>query len=383
MAENPARLLEDPRVTIGQPIAELDTPTILVDLDRMERNIRDWQSWMDGHGVAFRVHAKTHKVPEIALQQVRAGARGICCAKVSEAEPFAAAGITDIALAYPILGEEKWRRVAALAAAGVRTTANVDSEEGARQASDAADAAGVALYLQVDVDTGLHRGGIPEGEVDRVEALARAIGRLPGVEFDGLTTHRSYGFAGRSGLAEEGHHEGEVVVGIAERLRSNGVEVREVTAGSSFTGKHVAEVPGVTESRAGTYVFFDLTHLYEGSCTEGDLALSALCRVNSLWGDGGLTIDGGTKTFSSDRALAAADGSLPPMAQAAGRPVFIERMTEEHGMGRAEGPVALGERLRFYPSHACTCCNLTNEMVGYRDGRVETLWQVAARGLRY
>jgi D-serine deaminase-like pyridoxal phosphate-dependent protein len=142
-------------------------------------------------------------------------------------------------------------------------------------------------------------------------------------------------------------------------------------------------VPGVTESRAGTYVFFDLTHLYEGSCTEDDLALSALCRVNSVWGDGGLTIDGGTKTFSSDRAPAAADGTLPPMAQAAGRSVFIERMTEEHGMGRAGEPVDLGEKLRFYPSHACTCCNLTNEMVGYRDGRVETVWQVAARGLRH
>jgi D-serine deaminase-like pyridoxal phosphate-dependent protein len=379
---NPAKLLEASRVTIGQPIEELDTPTILVDLDPMERNIREWQSWMDDHGVAFRIHAKTHKVPDIALQQVRAGARGICCAKVSEAEPFAAAGVADIALAYPIFGEEKWRRVARLAAGGVRVTANVDSEPGARQASDAADAAGVTLYLQIDVDTGLHRGGIPEDEVERLEALARAIGRLPGVEFDGLTTHRSYGFAGRRGLREEGHHEGEVVVAIAERLRAAGLEVREVSAGSSFTGKYVAEVPGVTESRAGTYVFFDLTHLYEGSCSEDELALSALCRVNSLWGEGGLTIDGGTKTFSSDRAPAAADGTLPPMARAAGHPVFIERMTEEHGMGRTEEPVSLGEKLRFYPSHACTCCNLTNEMVGYRDGRVETVWQVAARGLR-
>jgi D-serine deaminase-like pyridoxal phosphate-dependent protein len=382
VAEKPAKLLEASRVTIGQPIAELDTPTILVDIGRMERNIRDWQSWMDDRGVAFRIHAKTHKVPDIALRQVRAGARGICCAKVSEAEPFAAAGITDIALAYPIFGEEKWRRVAALAAGGVRVTANVDGGESARQASDAADAAGVTLHLQVDVDTGLHRGGIPQNEVERVESLARGIGGLPGVEFDGLTTHRSYGFAGRRGLREEGHHEGEVVVGIAERLRDAGVEVREVTAGSSFTGKYVAEVPGVTESRAGTYVFFDLTHLYEGSAAEDQLALSALCRVNSLWGGDRLTIDGGTKTFSSDRAPAAEDGSLPPMAQAAGRRVFIERMTEEHGMGRIEEPVALGEKLRFYPSHACTCCNLTNEMVGYRDGRVETVWEVAARGLR-
>ncbi len=100
------------RVSVGDRIEDLDTPLILADLDQMERNIADWQSWMDARGVKFRVHIKTHKVPEIALQQLAAGARGICCAKVSEAEPFAAAGVDDIALAYPIFGEDKWARVA-------------------------------------------------------------------------------------------------------------------------------------------------------------------------------------------------------------------------------------------------------------------------------
>jgi D-serine deaminase-like pyridoxal phosphate-dependent protein len=147
----------------------------------------------------------------------------------------------------------------------------------------------------------------------------------------------------------------------------------------------VADIPGITESRAGTYVFYDLMHLYEDSCTEDQLALSALCRVNSLWGDGGLTIDGGTKTFSGDRGVVGtgnAMGPPPSMSFAVGRKVTIERMTEEHGMGRAEEPVHLGERIRFYPYHACTCCNLTNDIVGFRNGKVETVWQVAARGLR-
>ena len=129
------------RVSVGDRIEDLDTPLILADLDQMERNIADWQSWMDTHGVKFRVHIKTHKVPEIALQQLAAGARGICCAKISEAEPFAAAGVDDIALAYPIFGEDKWARVAQLAASGVRMTANCDSDEGARQASAAGAAA--------------------------------------------------------------------------------------------------------------------------------------------------------------------------------------------------------------------------------------------------
>src|SRR5919197_3403807 len=111
-----------PRVHVGDRVDDLDTPLVLADLDQVERNVRDWQSWMDERGVAFRVHAKTHKVPELALLQVAAGARGICCAKVSEAEPFAAAGIDDVCVAYPVLGEQKWARAAQLADNGVPMT---------------------------------------------------------------------------------------------------------------------------------------------------------------------------------------------------------------------------------------------------------------------
>jgi D-serine deaminase-like pyridoxal phosphate-dependent protein len=363
-----------PGARTGDRVEDLDTPLILADLDRMERNIRDWQSWMDDRGVGFRVHVKTHKVPEIALLQMAAGARGICCAKVSEAEPFVAVGIDDVCIAYPVLGERKWARIAALAERGARTTVNCDNELAARQASAAASARGVVVKLQIDVDSGMHRGGIAMDDVDRIEGLARTIVGLPGVEFDGVTTHRSYRFEGRRGREEEGRTEGRLLVEIAERLRSRGLEVREVTAGSSFTGKYVAEVPGVTESRAGTYVFYDVMHLNEGSASEDQLALTALCRVVSRWGDGGLTIDGGSKTFS--------EGTPPATTFSTDHRVVIDRLTEEHGMGRAEGDVALGEKLRFYPFHACTCCNLANELVAVRGGRVEKVWRVAARGLR-
>jgi D-serine deaminase-like pyridoxal phosphate-dependent protein len=385
MARSVVHELGSPRVQIGDRVEDLDTPLILADLDRMERNIRDWQSWMDGHGVGFRVHVKTHKVPEIALLQMGAGARGICCAKISEAEPFAAVGIDDICIAYPVFGEQKWARVAEMAERGARMTVNCDGEEAVRQASEAAAARGVVLNLQIDVDSGMHRGGIEIDDVDRIERLARAIGTLPGVDFDGLTTHRSYFFEGKRSREQEGHAEGRLLVDIAERLRSRGLEVRELSAGGSFTGKYVAEVAGITESRAGTYVFYDLMHLNEGSAGEDQLALTALCRVVSRWGDGGLTIDGGSKTFSGDRGVVGAGNAQdapPAMTHSTDNRVVIERLTEEHGMGRAEGDVALGEKLRFYPFHACTCCNLTNEIVGVRGGRVESVWRVAARGLR-
>jgi len=374
-----------PRVQVGDRVADLDTPLILADLDRMERNIGDWQSWMDGHGVGFRVHVKTHKVPEVALLQTGAGARGICCAKISEAEPFAAVGIDDICIAYPVFGEQKWARAAELTAHGVRMTLNCDREEAVRQASEAASAGGVELLLQIDVDSGMRRGGVDMDDIDGIERLARTIQGLPGVDFDGLTTHRSYFFEGKRSRREEGHTEGQLLVDIAERLRARGLEVREVTAGGSFTGKYVAEVPGVTEVRAGTYVFYDVMHLNEGSASRDQLALTALCRVVSHWGDGGLTIDGGSKTFSGDRGVVGtgnAQDAPPAMTYSTDDRVVIERLTEEHGMGRAEGEVALGEKLRFYPFHACTCCNLTNEIVGVRGDRVEQVWRVAARGLR-
>jgi len=373
------------RAQPGGFVADLDTPTILADLDRMERNIREWQQWMDDHGVKFRVHIKTHKVPDIALMQIAAGSRGIICAKISEAEPFAAAGIDDICIAYPVVGEKKWKRIAEMASRGVRMTVNCDTERAVKEASEAATATGTAINLQIDVDSGMHRGGVPMDAVGRIEELARYIVTQPGVEFDGLTTHRSYFFEGKRSRQEEGHTEGEILVEIAEKLRAGGLEVRELTAGGSFTGKYVAEVPGITESRAGTYVFYDLMHLYEESATEDQLALTALCTVTSRWGDKGLTIDGGSKTFSGDRGVVGtgnAQGPPPTMTRAVDRKVFIDRLTEEHGMGWAEEPVELGQKIGFFPFHACTCCNLTNEIVGFRGDRVEKVWRVAARGLR-
>ena len=385
MVQTALPLADQPALAPGMRLADIDTPTVLVDIDRMEQNIKDWQSWMDARNVKLRVHVKTHKVPELGVLQVRNGARGIACAKVSEAEPFADAGITDICLAYPVLGEPKWRRIADLARRGVRMTVNCDNEVAVRQASAAAKAAGVVINLQIDVDSGMHRGGILNDDFPRLEALAKFIAAQPGVAFDGLTTHRSYFFEGRRSRQEEGHTEGQIVVDLAGKLRGRGIEVKEVTAGGSFTGKYVAEVPGITEVRAGTYIFYDLMHLYENSATEDQLALSALCTVVSRWGDNGLTVDGGTKTFSGDRGVVGTGNTLgppPAMSRALGRQVQLERLTEEHGMGSAQEPVELGEKIRFFPYHACTCCNLSNELVGIRGDRVEAVWRVAARGLR-
>ena len=366
----------------GELVADLDTPAILCDLDRLERNVAECQALMDRNGVRFRPHVKTHKIPEIARMQLDAGARGIVCAKPSEAEPFVDAGVDDVCIAYPVFGAAKWRRLAAMAFRGVRVTVNCDNQAAAHQAADAAVAAESTINLQIDVDSGMHRGGVPMAEVAEIERLARTIVALPGVEFDGLTTHRGIWYEGAPAPEDAGHDEGRLLVDLAEKLRAAGIEVREVTAGSSFTGKWVAEVPGVTEARAGTYVFYDLMHLRAGTATEDQLALSALCTVVSHRTPERLTIDGGSKTFSGDGGIPGGSGAVREIARAADRRVFVERLTEEHGMATAEEPVGLGEKLRFYPFHACTCANLTDQIIGFRGDRVETVWTVAARGLR-
>jgi len=359
-------------------VSQLDTPALLVDLDRMERNIERWQRLADDAGVRFRVHVKTHKVPEIAHRQLAAGACGIVCAKVAEAEVFVAAGCTDVVVAYPIFGDEKWRRLAALAE-GARIGVNVDSFEALAGISAAARAAGATLDVYVDVDTGLHRGGLAADAVAELSQLCAEVERLGGVELAGVTTHRQLGYAEVGDLTPDqaGRDEGARLVDVAEQLRERGHVIREVAAGGSVTGRGVAVTDGVTELRAGTYVFNDLMQLAAGSAGEDDLALTVLCSVVSTRQPGGATVDGGSKTFTSERG---ADG----FARALDREIVLDRLSEEHGMAVvAPGTtVTLGERVRFVPTHACTAVNLADELVGVRGDRVETVWPILARGKR-
>lgn len=375
-----------PAVEIGMAVSDLDTPCLVVDLDRMERNIAAWQADISCHGVRLRPHIKTHKIPDIALQQLAAGAAGIAAAKVSEAEVFAAAGCRDVVIAYPIAGEAKWKRAAEMAA-NAKMTVNVDSDVSARGLSAAAVARGVTIHLQVEIDTGFHRCGFAPDDIDGIERFCRLIMSLPGVELEGVTTHRGMFFAGTSELTprQAGHEEGRLLVEVAEKLRARGIPVREVTAGGTITGRYVAEVPGITEVRAGTYVFYDMMQAGYGSATLDDLALSILCTVVSHQGPGRATVDGGSKTFSGDRGVVGQQtGTSQGLAQAASIDAYLERISEEHGMVHlGDGvEVEIGQKIAFYPFHVCTCVNLSDQLVGVRNGTVEKVWTISARGRR-
>ena len=353
---------------------EIETPALLVDLDRMDRNIGRWQRLADDAAVALRVHVKTHKVPAIAQRQLAAGARGIVCAKVSEAEVFVDAGCSDVVVAYPVFGLSKWRRLAALAERA-RVGVNVDSEEAIRGVGAAAELLGATVEVYLDVDVGMHRGGVAHDRVDELAALAAVAERTSGVELAGVTT---YSAVGERDPEASGREESERVVAVAEGLRRHGFEIREVAAGGSVSGRTVAAAPGVTELRAGAYVFSDLMQVESGAATWDDLALTALCTVVSTRRPGGATVDGGLKTFGGDQRAAGG------YARALDRDLTLERLSEEHGVATAGAgeTVVLGEQIRFVPAHVCTAVNLADELFGLRGDEVEVVWPVAARGKR-
>jgi D-serine deaminase-like pyridoxal phosphate-dependent protein len=364
----------------GTPIDDLDTPCLLVDLDRMEANIRSWQAAISAAGVRLRPHVKTHKVPAIAQMQLAAGAAGITVAKLAEAEVFAAHGCRDIFVAYPLIGAAKWRRAAALANI-CALTVGVDGEVGARGLSAAATDAGTTLRVRVEVDSGMHRSGVA---AERVAQLCRLVLALPGLDLDGIFTFRGIYYPGASGrsAADIGREEGQEMVALAEALRASDIPIREVSLGSTPTAHAAARVLGVSEVRPGTYVFGDYLMAERGAMRYDEIALAILCTVVSRPAADKATIDGGSKTFCGD--MIPERQQLKGYARAIGVEAYLESMSEEHGVVRLEpgADPQVGERIAFHPIHVCTTVNLSDELIGVRDGRVETVWPILARGKR-
>ena len=370
----------------GMRLHEIPTPAVLIDVDQMERNLVAWQTIMTARGKRFRPHVKTHKIPKIALRQQELGACGIAAAKPSEAAPFYAAGCRDIVIAYPSVGIDKWKRLARMAR-DAHIATNVDSDAQARGLSEAAVAEGVTIGVQIEIDSGFHRVGIDIADVDQIAAFAELLVALPGIDFEGITTHRGKfdERLARMTNDEAGMEEGEVLADLADRLRAVGIPVREVTAGGTMTGRGVAMVDGVTEVRAGTYVFFDAMQVSFGAAGPDEVAVSIISTVVSRRRGGWATIDAGSKTFSGDRGVT---GSGAPgagaIADAIGLDASVMRLTEEHGMVGLGGgtTVEIGQRIQFTPFHVCTAVNLSNELVAVRNGVVEAVWPVLARGCR-
>jgi D-serine deaminase-like pyridoxal phosphate-dependent protein len=357
-------------------VNDVSTPAVLIDVDVLERNIARMAERARAAGVRLRPHAKTHKILEVGRRQLEAGACGLTLAKTSEAEVFAAAGFDDIFLAYPVVGADKARRLLALAER-IRLTVGVDSVEGARTLGSVFAAANRRLDVRLKVDSGLHRVGVlPEQAV----AVAHAIADLPGLRLKGVFTFagQAYAETDLQGVADVGHQEGGTLAAVAEALRGAGLEIAEVSVGSTPTARHAMTVAGVTECRPGNYVFNDASQVSLGTCGLEDCAMTVMATVVSVPAPDRAVLDAGSKTVSMDPLKPRAEGH----GWVLGRKARLSRLSEEHGVLEVDAGerFRVGERVRVLPNHSCVVSNLHDRVLAVRGERVEEEWRVAARG---
>jgi D-serine deaminase-like pyridoxal phosphate-dependent protein len=330
-------------------IEELDTPALTADLDAVERNIARMQGYVDEHGLALRPHIKTHKLPELARLQIEAGARGITCQKLGEAEIFADAGFDDILVSVPLIGASKIERLRALSGR-VRVAVSVDSAEGA----DALH--GLDVDVLVECDTGGGRTG-----VQTPEDAARLASRSE--RFRGLMTYPTPPGTGDW---------------LRRALDLLG-EVEVVSVGGTPTATHAHELGLATELRVGTYVYGDRACIANESVPVEDCALRVVATVVSRPTPERAILDTGSKALSSDLAVGVTGHGLlleHPEAE-----VYL--LNEEHGMvdvARCAAKPAIGDRVQVVPNHACVVTNLFDEIVLHRAGEVVDTLPIRARG---
>ena len=367
---------------IGRPWTEADTPALLVDLDRLEQNIAQMAAMARAAGVDLRPHFKTHKSVEIARRQVAAGAIGMTVAKLDEAAALIDGGITDVLLAYEIVSPPKLRRAMDLASRA-RLILAIDSVAGARAISGAAQAAGLRVPVSIEVECGLRRCGIAP---DSAGAFASAVAGLPGIALHGVFTHagNAYAAAGPEQIDAIAIAEAGAVREAAERVRAAGIPVPVVSVGSTPTASRVVREPGITELRAGNYVFYDAMQVALGTIPPECAALTVSAVVISRPTPDRAVIDAGSKTFGLDKGAHGLN-----VVSGYGRPIGIDgsfdRLSEEHGIFIVlpESTVAVGAHLQVVPHPAWAGGTLGREYLGGRNGIIEEIIPIdAAAGVR-
>jgi D-serine deaminase-like pyridoxal phosphate-dependent protein len=258
----------------------------------------------------------------------------------------------------------------------------VDSLEGARRLSAAAEAQNHSMEVRLEVDTGLRRTGVP---YEQAVALAGKISSLGNIELKGIYTYRGAVLDGAPTLQLEraGEEEGRLMVSLADSMRERGVTLKDVSLGSTPTVAYAARIEGVTEIRPGTYVFYDRMQVRLGACSPEDCAAEVVATVVSRPTGGLAVIDGGSKTFATDVQPGGQPLSLVGFGEVVDHPeAVLERLTEEHGMIslRGESDFGVGDTVRIIPNHVCSTVNLHDALyLAHHDGTVEEV-PVAARG---
>jgi D-serine deaminase-like pyridoxal phosphate-dependent protein len=346
-------------------VSELETPVLVADLDAIERNVSRMQAYCDEHGVALRPHIKTHKLPELARLQLDAGAVGITCQKLGEAEVMADAGVEYILLSCPLLGEAMAARLAALASR-VKMTVVGDSAVVAEGLSAVLARNGVEVDFLVECDTGQGRTGVQSPE--EAAELAELVDGLEGLRFAGLMTYPS-----RPETAAW-------LRAARDAVEARGLTVERVSGGGTPTAERTHELDVVDELRVGTYIYGDRACIADGSVPLEDCALRVVATVVSRPTRERAIIDAGSKTLTMDAAIGATGHGL--LVEYPDAEVYA--LNEEHGyvdVSRCEPAPGIGDRVTIVPNHACTTANLHDEVVMHRGGEVVETLRTAARGM--
>jgi D-serine deaminase-like pyridoxal phosphate-dependent protein len=342
-------------------LEEFDTPFVAVDLNVLGHNIERYQTYCDEHGIAFRPHIKTHKIPAIAHRQVAAGAVGIACQKLGEAEVMMAGGIEDISICYNIVGRQKLERLRGLAHEA-RISVAADSDATVEGLSEAFASEPAALDVIVECDAGGKRCGVQTPE--EALRLAQKIDRMPGLRFAGLMIYPTR----RDSMT--------FVAETLDLLELAGLEAEIVSGGGSTATWWAHEFEELTEHRAGTYIYNDVSTVGAGIATWEECAALVHVTVVSTPTPDRIILDGGSKTFTNDYTDRCGHILEHPDAR-------FDRQNEEHGIVDTSGcnhRFGVGERLHVVPAHACGMANLHDEVVVHRFGEVEARWPVLARG---
>jgi D-serine deaminase-like pyridoxal phosphate-dependent protein len=343
------------------------TPCAVIDMDKVERNIARIQAACDAAGVANRPHIKTHKSPVLAKLQIDAGARGITCQKIGEAEVMAEAGIDDILITYNLIGEEKMARLGALQAKASMTVA-ADNAPGVRGLPRAAELSRRPLSVVVECDTGRKRAGV-ETPAEAI-ALAREIAASKGLSFAGFMLYPT-----ETGWAEAQKFYDEALAGV----RAHGLDAKMVSTGGSPNLKNLGKLKGATEHRPGTYIYNDRMQVQAGVAGWDDCALNIYSTVVSRAAPERGILDAGSKTLTSDTG-----GGLEGHGLILEHPeARIARFAEEHGfldLSRSNTRPNVGDVVRIVPNHVCVVVNMMDEVVMVRGEEIVGVLPVAARG---
>ena len=354
---------------LGQTLDRLPTPVALVDLDRIEANISSMAEFFAPLPANLRPHAKTHRAPAVARRQIAAGARGITCAKVGMAEAMADGGIDDLYIANQVVPREAIARLVNLAQRATVTVA-VDDAGNVADLAAAATAAGVNLNVVIEIDGGMGRCGVQPGAP--AVALAETIVRAEGLSFAGLHAYEGHMVDNPDRAVRVAGTEAMLALVFESKalIEHRGIEVSTVTCGGTGTYDISGVYPGVTEHQSGSYVYMDPG--YSALVPRFQTALSVLTTVISRPAPEKVITDAGVQTLANDYGDPAVHNH-PELG--------LLYLSEEHGAWSAEASgLEPGDQLQVFPGHCCAAANLHDTVYAVRNGIVEEVWSVTARG---